>query len=77
MEIKYAEREEGMRKQNSKFLTAFISEAGSELENNDYFAFVELDKYACYVIGDGLNDYPDEESALLAIETVLHFLHSC
>ncbi len=57
MEIKYAEREEGMRKQNSKFLTAFISEAGSELENNDYFAFVELDKYACYVIGDGLNDY--------------------
>lgn len=71
MEIKYAEREEGMRKQNSKFLTAFISEAGSELENNDYFAFVELDKYACYVIGDGLNDYPDEESALLAIETVL------
>ena len=31
-----------MRKQNSTFKTGFLSEAGSELENNDYFAFVEL-----------------------------------
>ena len=35
-----------MRKQNSTFQSAFISEAGSELENNDYFAFVELENYA-------------------------------
>lgn len=60
-----------MRKQNSTFLSAFISEAGSELHNNDYFAFVELEEYACYVIADGLNDLPDTESAKLAIETVL------
>ena len=26
-----------MRKLNSEFHTAFISEAGSELKNNDYF----------------------------------------
>lgn len=60
-----------MRKQNSTFKTAFISEAGSELENNDYFAFVELEQYGCYVIADGLNELPDAKSARLAIETVL------
>ena len=60
-----------MRKQNSTFHTAFLSEAGSELENNDYFAFVELDGYACYVLADGLNDLPDAESAKLATQTVI------
>lgn len=60
-----------MRKQNSTFRTAFLSEAGKELENNDYFAYVELDDYACYVIADGLNEQPDTESARLAIETIL------
>ena len=60
-----------MRKQNSSFQAAFLSEAGGELENNDYFACVELDQYACYVIADGLNEEPDGESARLAIETVL------
>lgn len=60
-----------MRKQNSTFKTAFISEAGSGLENNDYFAYVELEKYACYVIADGLNDLPDAESARLATQTII------
>lgn len=60
-----------MRKQNSTFKTAFISEAGSGLENNDYFAYVELDQYACYVIADGLNDLPDAESARLATQTMI------
>lgn len=60
-----------MRKQNSTFQSAFISEAGSELENNDYFAFVELEEYACYVVADGLNDLSEVQSARLVIETVL------
>lgn len=60
-----------MRKQNSTFKTAFISEAGSGLENNDYFAFVELERFACYVIADGLNDLPDAESARLATQTII------
>lgn len=60
-----------MRKQNSTFKTAFISEAGSELKNNDYFAFVELEQYACYVIADGLNDLPDAESARLATQSII------
>lgn len=60
-----------MRKQNSTFKTAFISEAGSGLENNDYFAYVELDQYACYVIADGLNDLPDSKSARLATQAII------
>lgn len=60
-----------MRKQNSTFRAVFLSEAGGEPVNNDYFAYVELDKYACYVIADGLNEQPDAESARLAIETIL------
>lgn len=59
-----------MRKQNSTWKAAFLSEAGSGLENNDYFAFVELERYACYVIADGLNDLP-AESAKLATETMI------
>lgn len=63
-----------MRKQNSDFRAAFLSEAGNQLKNNDYFGFVELDEYACYVIADGITDMPDADSARLAIETViLHF----
>ena len=43
-----------MRRDNSSFKTAFLSEAGSRLKNNDYFGFVELDGYACYVVADGI-----------------------
>lgn len=60
-----------MRKQNSDFQAGFVSEAGSKLKNNDYFGFVELDEYACYVIADGITDLPDTDSARLAIETVI------
>lgn len=42
-----------MRKQNSEFLTAFTSEASRKIKNTDFFGFVELDKFACYVIADG------------------------
>ncbi len=60
-----------MRKYNSSFKTAFISEEGSKLKNNDYFGFVELDKYACYVIADGITDVRDSEGARKAIEAVV------
>lgn len=65
-----------MRKQNSDFQTAFLSEAGSKLKNSDYFGFVELDQYACYVIADGITDLPGTESAKLAIETVIREFES-
>lgn len=63
-----------MRKQNSSFPVGFISEAGNQLKNNDYFGYVELDEYACYVIADGITDMSGADSAKLAIETmILHF----
>lgn len=61
-----------MRKYNSTFKTAFISEAGSELKNNDYFGFVELDDMACYVIADGITQMKDAQSAKEAIESVIN-----
>lgn len=56
-----------MRKQNSEFKTAFTSEAECDLKNTDYFGFVELDEFACYVIADGIDDQTDAISARLAV----------
>ena len=55
-----------MRKQNSDFEARFISEEGSRLKNRDYFGYVELDEFACYVIADGITEITDIESARLA-----------
>jgi serine/threonine protein phosphatase PrpC len=60
-----------MRKENSTFKTKFISEAGSGLKNTDYFAFVELDNYACYCIADGIDKDKEKESAKLAVEEAI------
>ena len=60
-----------MRKENSVIRTKFISEAGSQLVNADYFAFVELDNYACYCIADGIDNDKIKESAKLAVTTVI------
>lgn len=65
-----------MRKQNSDFSAAFVSEAGSQLKNSDYFGFVELDEYACYVIADGITELAGTESARLAIETVILYFQA-
>lgn len=60
-----------MRKQNSEFLTAFTSEASRKLKNTDFFGFVELDKFACYVIADGIDDHVDAISARLAVDSIV------
>lgn len=60
-----------MRKENSSFKTKFISEPGSYLRNLDYFAFVELEDYACYCIADGIDDDPKRESAKIAVSAVI------
>lgn len=56
-----------MRKLNSKFKTNFISEEGTLLQNKDYFAFVELDNYACYVIADGIDEDKEIKSSKIAV----------
>ena len=60
-----------MRKSNSEFKTAFISEAGAELANNDYFAYVELEEYACYVLASGITDFRHTEAAKQAVENFI------
>ena len=61
-----------MRKDNSIFKTKFISEPGSCLKNADYFAFVELQDYACYCIADGIDDDRKRHSAELAVSSVIN-----
>lgn len=60
-----------MRKENSEFKTAFVSEAGSFIDNRDYFAFVELDDMACYVIADGLDTDRELRSAEMVVKAIL------
>ncbi|OME90051.1 MULTISPECIES: PP2C family protein-serine/threonine phosphatase [Paenibacillus] len=60
-----------MRKENSDFKTAFVSEAGSYIDNKDYFAFVELEDMACYVIADGLDTDREAHSAKMAVSVIL------
>ena len=49
-----------MRKQNSTSRSAFISEAGSELENNDYFARDDVEDDKMDGIIDAINYYTPE-----------------
>ncbi|MFF2484390.1 serine/threonine protein phosphatase [Paenibacillus sp. NPDC058071] len=60
-----------MRKDNSSFKTEFLSEAGSFMENRDYFAFVELDDMACWVAADGCDMDSEANSAEMAVQCVL------
>lgn len=60
-----------MRKDNSDFSTAFVSEAGSYIDNRDYFAFMETDDMACYVLADGLDSDQELRSAEMVVKTVL------
>lgn len=60
-----------MRKDNSEFQTSFLSEAGTLLTNKDYFAFIELEGKACWVLAQGLDSDREIESAELAVKRVL------
>lgn len=60
-----------MRRENAGFRTAFVSEEGTKLLNRDYFAYVEMDDYACYVAADSLDDEKEENSAKIVVECIL------
>ncbi|WP_336046484.1 PP2C family protein-serine/threonine phosphatase [Solibacillus ferritrahens] len=60
-----------MRRENSDFKTSFLSEAGSFMQNRDYFAFTELDDMVCWVAVKGLDTDQEMKSAQLAVKTVL------
>ena len=61
-----------MRKENSKFITKFISEAGTQLVNRDYYGYVELDQFACYVLADSLDEDKNENSAQIVVDSIIH-----
>ncbi|WP_268625016.1 PP2C family protein-serine/threonine phosphatase [Paenibacillus alvei] len=60
-----------MRKENSDIKTSFVTEAGSFLHNKDYFAYVELDDMACWVIADGLDSDTEVDSAEMVVKSIL------
>jgi serine/threonine protein phosphatase PrpC len=60
-----------MRKINSTFRTEFLSEAGENLNNRDYFAYVELDRYACYVLADSIDTDLDQNSAEMVVQSII------
>lgn len=43
------------KRDEASFNTAFISKKGMEEENDNYFAFIEGENYACWALADGYN----------------------
>jgi serine/threonine protein phosphatase PrpC len=64
-------RRQQMRRINSEFKTANMSEEGHKLSNRDYFGYVEMDDYACYVLADSLDEEPSVNSAKLVVESLI------
>lgn len=60
-----------MRRINSEFRTQYISEEGQKLANRDYFGFVEMDDYACYILADSLDGELETNSARFAVESLI------
>lgn len=60
-----------MRRINSEFQTFHMSEEGQKLSNRDYFGYVEMDDFACYVLADSLDDEPSINSAQLVVDSVI------
>lgn len=60
-----------MRRINSEFQTFHMSEEGQKLSNRDYFGYVEMDDFACYVLADSLDEEPAVNSARLAVESII------
>ncbi len=57
-----------MRKEESKFITGFFSEAGTKSKNNDYFGYVQLENYGIWVVADG---FDGENGAYIASRTAV------
>lgn len=60
-----------MRRINSEFQTFNMSEEGQKLSNRDYFGYVEMDDFACYVLADSLDDEPSVNSARLVVDSII------
>lgn len=64
--------EENGRKAESKFITAFVSRIGKQAINCDYFAYIELPDFGCWVIADGFDEEKGgEEAAKITTEEII------
>lgn len=48
-----------------------MSEEGQRFANRDYFGYVEMDDFACYVLADSLDSDTSENSAKLVVESLI------
>ena len=63
-----------MRKDEAKFITEFLSEAGTKAENNDYFGYVLLDNYAIWAVADGFDEEEGAKvAARIAVESAIEY----
>ena len=63
-----------MRKDEAKFITEFLSEAGTKVANNDYFGYVLLDNYAIWAVADGFDEEEGAKvAARIAVESVIEY----
>jgi serine/threonine protein phosphatase PrpC len=62
-----------MRKENAKVRTHFTSEAGNSLLNRDFFAFAELENFACYVLVDGISEDTGKSAETAVMEALRLF----
>ena len=63
-----------MRKDEAKFITEFLSEAGTKAENSDYFGYVLLDNYAIWAVADGFDEEDGAKvAARIAVESVIEY----
>lgn len=60
-----------MRRVNSEFQTQHLSQEGQKLSNRDYFGYVEMDDFACYVMADSLDDDIEANSARIVVESLI------
>ena len=60
-----------MKKINSEFKTANMSEEGQQLSNRDYFGYVEMDDFACYVLSDSLDEDSSTNSAKIVVDSII------
>ena len=63
-----------MRKDEAKFITEFLSEAGTKAENNDYFGYVLLDNYTIWAVADGFDEEEGAKvAARIAVESAIEY----
>ena len=60
-----------MRRENSDFQTYYVSEAGTPKVNKDYFGYVEMDDFACYVVADGFDTDREVCAAKMVTDYIL------